>query len=89
MNCFENNLYTQVAQKTPFVPTIHHLPPQHETHYQNKTKPLDNMRKEKRKKRKMREKGEGRREVQTHSRKKEEETLWVGGTGGRPWVETP
>jgi hypothetical protein len=30
----------------------------------------------------------GRREVQTHGWKKEEETLWVGGTGGRPWVET-
>jgi hypothetical protein len=52
------------------------------------------MRKEKRKKRKMRERRErrneeGRREVQTHGRKKEEETPWVGGTGGRSWVETP
>jgi hypothetical protein len=31
----------------------------------------------------------GRRHVHTHDWKKEEETLWVGGTGGRPWVETP
>jgi hypothetical protein len=47
------------------------------------------MRKEKRKKRKMREKREGRnkkgrREVQTHGWKKEEEMSWVGGTSGRP-----
>jgi hypothetical protein len=42
----ENNLYTYVAQKTPFVPTIHHLPPQHGTQYQNKTKAPDYLRKE-------------------------------------------
>jgi hypothetical protein len=89
----ENILYTQVAQKTHFVSIIHHLPLQYRTHYQNKTKPPDYMRKEKRKKRKMRERREGRnkkggREVQTHGWKKEEETLWVGGTRGRPWVET-
>jgi hypothetical protein len=80
----------RLCKKTPFVPTIHHLPPKHETYYQNKTKPPDYMRKEKRKKRERREgrSEERRREVQTHGRKKEEETSWVGGIGGRPWMET-
>jgi hypothetical protein len=47
----ENNLYTQ----NTFLPTIHYLPLQRATHYQNKIKPPDYMKKEKRKKRKMRQ----------------------------------
>jgi hypothetical protein len=72
------------------VPTIHLLPPQHGTHYQNKTKTPNYMRKEKRKMRDRREgrNEEGRREVQTHCRKEEEEKPWVGGIGGRLWMET-
>jgi hypothetical protein len=67
-------LYTEVAQKTSFVPTIHYLPSQHGTHYQNKTKPLDYMRKEKRKKIKMRERREGRNEEGRRKEMLEEET---------------
>jgi hypothetical protein len=74
------------------VQAIHVMPHQHVTQYQNKTKAPDYMRKEKRNKRKMREKKrrkKRRRKERGADRKKEEEMPWVGGTGGRQWVETP
>jgi hypothetical protein len=43
MSGTENNLYTQ----NTFLPTIHYLPLQRATHYQNKIKPPDYMKKDK------------------------------------------